>query len=1002
MAAMGCAVRRRRRLRAVPESAAPLARRRTVAFVLAAMAVSMGAADDRLCSAPTASISEVRFVADAWIDEAGLRAIAGLEDTADWSEEREAAARAALLRTEVFRSVETRRVWQDSGCVLIVDLDRRPTVLRVHLSGASQSRFAAVGAFLRWATRNEERAPPPRDREIRRLLRLRPGTLFDEDVLDRGTQRIVARYHAAGFQSARVSSRVRECDGSVEIFVNVDPGEPLLVTSVQAEVNDAVARQVVDEVLRKKLGAAMVRHFQRNTRREIVRRLRAEGYFDSHVDVRWRPIDATSGELLVAVEAGPRRTIEVVGNESISEKELLQRERLDRRVFITSNTWRQMAREMEAEYQRRGYFEAEVEVDSESEEAIIFRVQEGARFKVEEVRFEGNETLDAVELRTAIETGYRGWLAPVRPPRVTEEVLAEDIDRVRERYLRAGFEATEIEKSVALDYDEGSAVVTFTIDEGPRTTVRSVARGAVVTDAGAILEPAVTAGEPLDIVGVEQDRDRLSAELRRAGYRDAVVDFAIERESADDVVHADITWQVDAGPLHRFGDVVIQGNGDVQYVVITRDLSFDRGDAIETDALLDAQQRIYDSAVFQNVSIAPVPRDESPPAAEDGEPQAEDGAQDETRTVAVNVAARSPGRFGYGIGYDTRQGVTGFTELTYGNLNHRAQKLRLRAQVGIEPDASGEPTQYQVTAGFSEPRLLDGKWDFHVNTVAERNTRTIDQYNIERVSGVVGSSRPFGKHLRAGADLQGEHARVFDVDPVPFLSRDERDAWTTSLSPYLVYDRRDSVFDPRAGFFESLRLRYAVPGLSTTDFVEVNAQHTHLIPLWWDWGFVYSLRAGWVHSLDGDPIVPIRQRYFVGGGESVRGFAVNTLGPYDGNGNELGGDLAVVLKTELRIPLYGGLGWVLFVDGGGNYLIRCDSACRAGQPGDDSTTIRDAAVTLDNFRRTAGMGLRYVTPIGPISVDYGIKLDRRTRSLADGTSAKESFGEFSVSIGARF
>jgi outer membrane protein assembly complex protein YaeT len=975
-----------------------------VAVVLASVGAVPAVAAGDSCSPPAPPIEQVRLVANGWIDEDGLRRIAGLEDPVVWSDGRREEIRSALMRTEVFRSIEIRLVAEGPTCVLVLELERRPTVSRLHLSGPTQPGLASARALWRWATRNEDRAPPPQDREIRRLLRLRPGSLFDEETLERGTTRILALYHARGYQAARVSTRISEADGAVEIFVVVRPGAPLLVTEVQAVVDQADARRVVDEVLEGKLGGAKVRHLARDTRREILRRLRELGHYDAHLEVRWRPIDATRGGLLVEVEAGPQRTIAVIGNESIREEDLLQRDRLYSRVFVTNNTWRQMGRAMEAEYQRRGFFEATVEVDTSADREVVYQVVEGRKFKVTEVRFEGNETLAADDLRDAVATGRRGWLGPIRPPRAVDEVLAEDVDRVRETYLRAGFESAAVERRVELDREQGTAVVTFAVTEGPRTWVRSVAWDAATPDLGESTDPDVTLGRPLDIVAVETERDRLVSLLRQSGYRDARVKFEIRREADGDVVHADVSWEVAAGAMHRFDEIVVQGNAEVQYVVIERDLPFVAGDAVAAETLLKAQQKIYESGVFQNVSIAPMVPDEDPGASsDDAEPDDADvPEEDNRRPVAVTVAARPPGRFGYGFGYDTRQGLTGFGEVAYGNLNHRAQRLRLRAQVGFDPGTDEEPTQYLVTAGFSEPRLWDGKWDLHLNTLAERNTRTIDQFNIERVSAAVGSSRTIGDRLQVGADVQGEFARVFDVEPIPFRARDDRDAWTTSLSPFLVYDGRDSPFDPQRGVVESLRLRYAVPGVSTTDFVELNAQHTQLIPLWRDWVLAYSIRAGWVRSLDGDPIVPIRQRYFVGGGESVRGFAVNSLGPYDGNGNEIGGDLAVVAKSELRIPLIGGLGLVLFVDGGGNYLLRCDASCRAGDPSDPTTTIRDGAVTLDNFRRTAGMGLRYVTPVGPISVDYGVKLDRRDRSLADGSLVEESFGEFSVSIGARF
>lgn len=978
--------------------------------------VAAGAAPP--CDLP-AQFTSSRFVADGWIDEDGLRTLAGIQAPGSWSAERAEHVANRFLETQVFRSVELSLVPAGSApeeCVLVVDLELKPRLTGVNLSGAELPPFAAVRAAWRWLTGRSDRAPAPTEQEVRRLMPLRPGNVYDPELLDRATNRILKRYHAAGYPSASVATQVRQEASGTEIDIEVESGAPRLVTEIElrpSEGTSAEAADIAEHTLRELIGTPEVRDLSRQTRRQIVRRLREEGYFDSQVEVTWEPIDAVAGRLVATVEVGMRQAIVINGNESIDDDDLLPRDELYDRIFLSRNTWRQAARKMEAEYQRRGFYKATVTLESDGGD-MVYNVVEGGRFKIVAVEITGNRAIDEKALGSVVETGRGGVLGAVRPPRVVDEVLAEDRERIRVLYVRGGFESATVSSHVALDDMERAATVRFTVEEGPRTYVREV-QGAeglagidVVVGAGAV-------GEPLDIVAVRDARVRLESELRRRGYFDARAKVEIQRQAGASEIAARVVWDIAPGARHTIGDVLIQGNSDTRYVVITRDLPFEAAATVDVEQLSDVQQRIYDSGVFRNVSIAPVDRDDEGVSAADAA-EDEDGDDDEStgelgapptldtgeRRLAVRVAPRAPGRIAYGAGYDTRQGLTGFGEVSYANINRRAQRLRLRGQIGFDPGDSKEPTQYLLTSEFVEPRLLDGPWTYQLNVLGERNTRAVDQYNIERGSIATGLSREIVEKYHVGADLQVEFARVFDVLPVPFRERDEQQAWTTSLSPFIVYDGRDSVFDPRSGLFESLRVRYAVPGVSNVDLFEVVGQHTQLIPLWRKWGFVYSVRVGWVRSLDGDPIVPIRNRYFVGGGESVRGFAVNSLGPYDGDGSEVGGDLAVVTKAEVRIPLIWELGLVVFVDGGANYLTRCDADCRAGDPSAPETRIRDADVSLDNFRTAAGLGLRYVTPIGPISVDYGIKLDRRTRTLADGSRPQESFGEFSISIGARF
>ncbi len=956
--------------------------------LLCALPVNAGG----VCDA-AAVVAGRRIVANDWVDEAGVERTIGWRAGQTWSVERRQAAQRALEETQIFRAVSVALEPSGGECNLLLRLHRKPTIAVIDVRGAASSRFEVVRELWRWASGKRDPVESLREEELRRLVGIRLGNSFDSDLLDRGTKRILQRYAARGFHSAQVATRVREIEGNeVEIVIDVDAGVPMLVEQVSVEADGEAIQSAVLESLESSLGAARTRALLRDVRRGVRRRLRELGYHESRVRVAWQQLADFSGGLSIEVEAGPRRSIEITGNESLGRSSLLNLDDLYGRAIVTDGTWRRLARSMRAHYQKKGFYEAEVSVDTGRPDRIEFQVVEGGRYSVGDVVISGNGALDEAELKAVIATGRRG-LPLFGAARVTTAGIEEDLERLLHAYRKRGFESVSVDASVDLDREEGVAIVTFAVEEGPLSVLSDVRGWAALDD---LLPehglPAAVSGQPFDASAVAQRRDEVEALLRRRGYRNARVQVESHRSDASGGrVPVGVDWQIDAGPRVEIGDVIVRGNSDVADVVIRRDLPLESGQPVDTDALLDAQQKVYDNGVFRNVSIAPV---------ESGGDRGGGDAVAVRRDVAVAVSPRPPGRVGYGVGYDTRQGLTAFAEIAYANLNHRAQSLRLRGQVGVDPKEDIEPAQYVVSASFVEPRLLDGPWEGRVSGVGERNTRTIDQFDIERYSFFTGTGRDLGDRLRLTLDLQVERAHVFNVLPITFRDRDERDAWTTALSPALVFDGRDSAFDPRSGFFESLRLRYALPGVSDTDLIEIDTQHTHFIPLWRDWTFVYSLRAGWVRSLDDSPVVPIRQRYFLGGGESVRGFAVNSLGPYDGNGNEIGGDLALITKSEVRIPLFWGIGLVVFFDAGGNYLVRSGRDLDAAPS--SVAAIRDGSFSLDNFRRAAGLGLRYVTPVGPISVDYGIKLDRRTRLLVDGDRRRESFGEFSVSIGARF
>jgi outer membrane protein insertion porin family len=383
-----------------------------------------------------------------------------------------------------------------------------------------------------------------------------------------------------------------------------------------------------------------------------------------------------------------------------------------------------------------------------------------------------------------------------------------------------------------------------------------------------------------------------------------------------------------------------------------------------------------------------------PPSPPPREPEARPNHQD----VAVAVTDKPPGSVQWGAGYNTRDGFRGFLEVSHDNLQGLARRLSLRGDFNLQP-GDLTPNEYLGALGFREPRLDGTAWTFRSNLIAQRSTRSVDQFSLERFALIPALERTLLPGLQVGVETQIEQAQVFDLNPevANFNPQDQGRLQTLSVGPFAVYDGRDNPFVPHRGVFDSLRFGVA-PGQFGSDipWLKAFAQHAQYVPLADDLTFVYVLRAGWVHAYQNRDIVPIRERFFLGGRTTVRGFAENSIGPegrafIDSNGNvvpggdPLGGDLVLNTNTELRFPLIYGLGGVVFVDGGGVYLEDT-----TGTPGSCSGC---SSVSLHDFRRSAGLGLRYATPVGPVSLDYGFKLDRR---------AGESVGEVHFAVGMSF
>ncbi len=886
-------------------------------------------------------IVAIEFVCAAPIDRQGLLQILSFRvgdplRAADLDR-----ARQRLMQTNIFTEVRVDAEPRDNGAAVVAHLVRKEIVNAV--------RFRGNDALS--------------DDELGRVARLRPGMVLTPEVHEFALSRLRERYVAEGFEAPRIGSEVRAGRaGEVDVTFQIDEGPPLIISAIAIEGSVPVGDDEVRATLGVKAGDRYVRAKQRTAQMAVLRLLRSKQYYEAEVGSRWERGEGQQGLLRFTVEAGPPFVVVFSGNHSFSDKKLLALMDLPTRPIVTDGTWRELARRARRAYQEAGYYQARVDlrIDPGPPKAVRFEVTEGESYRIAAVAFEGNQSLPASVLLAQMATRPPSWI-PWRRGIFLDDVFDEDLKRLWFLYRQHGFEAAEIvDARTRFDPERGKLFVTVFIEEGRQTVVREIVRTGTEVIADNLPDFEVVVNEPLNPEQVEADRRALFSALAQAGYSGAEVttEVRVTPDGATDA--ATVVFHAVPGGQQRVGTIIVQDNLETRSRVILRELPFKPGDPLNPDALLQGQSDLYRLGLFRSVTVRPL----------------EAGAGEATRDIAVTVSEKPAGTLQWGAGYNTRDGFRGFTEVGYNNLQGLARRLSLRGEVTFDPQDAG-PNQYLGNLGFREPRLGTTLWTFRTNLLAQRSTRSIDQFSLERFALVPAIERTLLPGLQAGLEFQAEQSQVFDVKPdvLAFNPRDAGRLRTFSLGPFAVYDGRDDAFLPHRGVFESMRFKLA-PGELGSDvpFVKVLGHHSHYVPLVDDLTFVYAARGGWAHAYEGGDQVPIRERFFLGGRTTVRGFSENSIGPAGSQGNPLGGDWVLNLNTELQFPLIFGLAGGVFVDGGGVYL-------------------QDRALSIHDFRRSAGLGLRYLTPVGPISLEYGFKLDRR---------AGESLGEVHFSIGTIF
>ncbi|MFN8628223.1 MAG: BamA/TamA family outer membrane protein [Candidatus Binatia bacterium] len=945
-------------------------------------------------------IVAIDFECAAPIDEPGLRALLPLKPGDVLREEDVSEAHWRLQQKRLFTSVAIDVEPRAGGAAVRVRLVRKPIVNRIRFDGNDNVN----------------------ERELRRVVRLRENMALTDRLRDFSVDRIRERYVAEGFDSARVTADVRtRSPGEVEVIFRIVEGRPLRVAAVLIDGAPPLPEEGLRKAIGIRVGARYVLARRRGAEKALVALLRERRYCEAEVTSEWEEGSDRFGTLRFRINAGPFYRLEFAGNRYLSDRRFLDLIDLPQRPIVTDGTWRELARRAQRAYQEGGYYFAKVDVNLQPgpPKVVSYRIDEGRRYRVAGVDFEGAHGVSPRELRTAMATRPPSWI-PWHRGFLLDDVLSDDLKRLWYLYRQRGFESAEIvDQRTQYDHTRGTIVVTVVVDEGPQTVVERIEHAGLEPIADRLPQLGLRVGVPLNAETLARDRQALVTALAAAGYSDATVDARVDTAPLNGRRAATIHFDATPNVRHRVGTIVIRNNFDTHARVIRHELPFHVGDPVDPEALLKGQTNIYKLGIFRSVAVRPLrtdaERDETPSPSRQPADPAEEGAEAEApaetptgasraprdardEDIAVSVAEKPPGSLQWGAGYNTRDGFRGFVEISNDNLQGMARRLSLRGELSVHP-GDVTPSEFLGNLGFREPRLNETNWALRANAIAQRATRSVDQFSLERFAFIPALERTFLPGLQAGLETQVEQAQVFDLEPdvANFNPDDQGRLRSISVGPFAVYDGRDDPFTPRRGVFDFLRFRVA-PGQLGSDrpFYKVFGQHAKYFAIGDHLTFIYALRGGWARTYEKSDIVPIRERFFLGGRTTVRGFGENDIGPagrpfidthgnYQSGGHPLGGNLVMNVNTELRFPLLYGFGGVVFADGGGVYM-----ESGTGQP---NSCAGCGSVSIHDFRRSSGLGLRYMTPVGPVSLDYGFKLDRRSG---------ESTGAVHFSVGAVF
>jgi len=896
--------------------------------------------------------------------------------------------------------------------------------------------------------------PPPTEASAAAAMQIGLGQTYQKQTVDEALERLRETLREEGLYRAEVSAEALPHPDThqMDIVVHVKPGPRAHVSGIQLK-NDTAYKDA-DLVSRSKMkpGQAVTSaRLQRGTDR-VRKFLAKRGHLSSHVTVRRGDYDAAKSSVAISLEAtqGPRVEVSVSGAK-FSEGELKKLIPIYQEGAVDPDLLEEGKRNIRERLERQGYFDADVSYKIEmrdvktslwqgTQETITYTVERGDKHKLIGIELAGNKYFDTELLKSRLQI-FQGAFGS--PGRFSRRLVDADAQPMQTLYQANGFLDAKVTPDVKDNYKgkEGDLYIGFTIQEGKQTRVASLGIQGIHAFKEQELLGVVgsTPGQPYSDFGVTADRDNILALYFNEGFPEATFSATAERvppsasnasepetsssthngsssatpkkeeskkgaklpaEQADAVR---LVYRIEEGPQTRVRAVLITGYEHTRLGVIRREVRIKPQEPLREGDVVESQRRLYNLGVFNRVTI---------------EPQNPAGT-DVDKDIAVLVEEAKRYTLAYGGGFEVQRLASttnptggqveaaprGILEISKLNLTGRADTLSLKLR--------GSTLQGRALLGYSDPNTFaNPHLSFQATAFAEK-TRDINTFTEQRYEGSVQLTDQVSSLTSVLFRYAFRQVRVSDLkipsQEIPLFNA------PTLVSQFGVTwfrDSRDNPADASKGSFNSADFGVADTYFgSSASFLRFYYQNSTYHPIKRRFSFARSFRFGILAPYRDTvsltfpapttpplpTVIPLPERFFGGGGTSLRGFALNQAGPRDSiTGFPVGGQAMLVLNQEfrfpMRLPFIGtALGGALFYDGGNVYSRLSRISFRTNlptptlalqnptlPPGPTNlpVCVTNCSNELNYFSHTAGLGFRYKTPVGPIRVDLGYQLNR--------------------------
>ena len=706
------------------------------------------------------------------------------------------------------------------------------------------------------------------------------------------------------------------------------------VNAIRVEGNQRIEAATVESHMAIRVGDP----FDAERIDQSLKRLFATGLF---VDVNL----VREGNTLVVrvVENAIINRVAFEGNKRIDDELLADEVSLRaRKVYSRTKLQNDVARIVEI-YRRSGRFAATVEPKliqlPQNRVDLVFEIDEGPATEIERISFIGNRRFSDGDLRDVISTKETVWYRFLSTTDSYDpDRLTFDRELLRAFYLSRGYADFRVITAVAeLTRDRTGFFITFTVEEGERYQFGSVDIESRLRDLSVdqLFEQVQTvSGDWYDADLVEDSIQDLTETVSNLGFAFVDIRPRMKRDRQNRII--DLVYEIAEGPRVFVERINVTGNSRTLDEVVRREFRLVEGDAFNAAKIRRSRQRIRNLGIFDSVDVAQSA-----------------GSSADKAIIDVEVAETSTGQLTLGAGVSSLDGPLADISIGERNLLGRGQNLGLAFSISAR--------RQQIDLSFTEPYFLDREVSAGFDIFASETDLT-DQGTFDKNAAglVLRGGYPITERLNHSVRyrLQRSEIKNIDIDASPFIQADTGTRTTSAVGHALSYDVRDSRFDPTEGYV--LRLDQEIAGLGgRARYLRHKVSGSYHYPIFEGLIGTLSSSVGHAIGLFGEDL-RIDERFFIGG-ETLRGFANAGIGPRDIRTNDpLGGNFFATMTGEVGFP----------IDLVADLVLRGRFFTDIGTLTDvdvDGPDLRDDGL----IRASIGFGFSYVSPFGPILMDFG-------------------------------